>query len=265
MTNDEANRLLHAYVDGELDPAKTLELEAHLAESPALRAACGRLREMSDAVRLKADYHAAPAGLEARIRAALPADPDGGSARGSWWAWLRPAGSVFAAADWLRPAASFAAAAMITWVVALGVLRPGEDERISQEVLASHVRATLASRFYDVASSDQHTVKPWLSARLAFSPPVADLSASNFDLVGGRLDYIGAQPVAVLVYKRRQHMIDVFVWPSETGKAEQTETRDGFNIERFAKNGMSFWMVSDLNRDELEDLARLLAERSAAP
>jgi anti-sigma factor RsiW len=219
---------------------------------------------MSEAVRLKADYHTAPAWLEERIRAAIPAEPKRGPTRPAWWGWVRPAGSLVSAADWLRPAASFAAVALLTWVVALGILRPGEDERITEEVLASHVRATLASRLFDVASSDQHTVKPWLSARLAFSPPVADLSKSDFDLVGGRLDYIGAQPVAVLVYKRRQHMIDVFVWPSEAQKAEQTTTRDGFNIERFAKNGMSFWMVSDLNRDELEDLARLLAERSAA-
>jgi len=265
MTNDEASSLLNAYIDGELGPAKTLELEAHLAENPPLRAACGRLREMSEAVRLKADYHAAPAGLEARVRAAIPADEKDRSARPVRWAWPKPGVSLAAAVDWLRPAASLAAVALVTWVVALGYLRPSEDERITQEVLASHVRATLTSRFFDVASSDQHTVKPWLSARLAFSPPVSDLSASDFDLIGGRLDYIGAQPVAVLVYKRRQHVIDVFVWPSEIRQSEQTETRDGFNVERFSRNGMSFWIVSDLNRDELADLGRLLAERSAAP
>jgi anti-sigma factor RsiW len=265
MTREEANRLLHAYIDGELDAVKSLELEAHLAGNPSVRAACERLREMSAAIRDKADYHAAPAWLEERVRAAIPAEPKDGHARPAWWGWLKPAGSFAAVADWLRPAASFAAVALVTWVVALGVMRPSEDERITQDVLASHVRATLSSRSYDVASSDQHTVKPWLSARLAFSPPVADLSASDFELVGGRLDYIGAQPVAVLVYKRRQHMIDVFLWPAEAQKAEQTLTRDGFNIERFARNGMSFWIVSDLNRDELDDLARLLAERSAAP
>ncbi len=260
MTREEANRLLHAYIDGELDPAKTLELEAHLAENPSVRTACERLRGMSAAIRDKADYHAAPAWLEARVRAAIPAGPENGSAR--WWRWLKPAGSFAVAADWLRPAASFAAVALVTWVVALGYMRPNEDERITQEVLASHVRATLANRSYDVASSDQHTVKPWLSARLAFSPPVADLSASGFELVGGRLDYIGAKPVAVLVYKRRQHLIDVFVWPVEAQKTEQPLARDGFNIERFARNGMGFWLVSDLNRNELDDFARLLA---AAP
>lgn len=262
MTNDEAKQLLHAYIDGELDPAKTLELEAHLAQSPSLRAACGRLREMSEAIRLKVDYHTAPSDLEARIRAAIPAGPERSPARPTWWGWLRPSGSLAAVADWVRPAASFAAVALVTWVVALGVMRPSEDERITQEVLASHVRATLVNRFYDVASSDQHTVKPWLSARLAFSPPVANLSASGFELIGGRLDYIRAQPVAVLVYKRHQHVIDVFVWPAEAQKAEQTLTRDGFNIERFAKNDMSFWLVSDLGRGELKDLAQLIAEYS---
>jgi len=263
MTRQEAARLLHAYIDGELDPAKTLELEAHLAENPSVRAACERLREMSAAIRDKADYHAAPAWLEARVRAAIPAERKEASARPIRWRWLAPAGAM--AADWLRPAASFAAVAVVTWVVALGTMRPGEDERITQEVLASHVRATLTNRFYDVASSDQHTVKPWLSARLAFSPPIADLSASGFDLVGGRLDYIGAQPVAVLVYKRRAHLIDVFVWPIEAQKTGQTLVHDGFNIEHFAKNGMDYWLVSDLSRNELDDFARLLAEQSAAP
>ena len=265
MTSEEANRLLHAYIDGELGPAKTLDLDAHLARNPALRAACGRLREMSRAVRDKAEYHAAPAWLEMRVRAAIPAEPESGPARPVSWGWLKPIGSLAAVADWLRPAASFAAVALVTWIVALGVVRPSEDERVTQEVLASHVRATLVNRFYDVASSDQHTVKPWLSARLAFSPPVADLSSSGFDLVGGRLDYIGAQPVAVLVYRRRQHAIDVFVWPVAGQTTEQTLTRDGFNIEHFSRNGVAFWLVSDLGRGELDDLARLLAERSAAP
>ncbi len=251
MTSEEARKLLHAYVDGELDAAKTLELEAHLSGNPAARAACERLREMSAAIRDRADYHVAPPVLAARLRASVPAAPG----KAPRLAWQR----------WLKPAAALAGVALLTWVVAVQTLRPGEDERIAQGVLASHVRATLSKRSYDVASSDRHTVKPWLSARLAFSPPVADLSASDFDLVGGRLDYVGAQPVAVLIYKRRQHLIDVFVWPVEEQKAGQTLTRDGFNIEHFAENGMGFWLVSDLNRNELDDLARLLAERSAAP
>jgi anti-sigma factor RsiW len=263
MTFEEADRLLHAHVDGELDAAKALEFEAYLAQDPPARRACQRLRQMSDAIREKADYHAAPAWLEARVRAATAADPGSVDARPSWRAWLAPAG--VAVSDWLRPAASFAAVALITWVVALGTMRPGNDEQITHEVLASHVRSMLANRSFDVASSDRHTVKPWLSARLPFSPPVTDLSTSGFELVGGRLDYVGDQPVAVLVYKRRQHVIDVFVWPIVAPKPEQTLTRDGFNIEHFSKNGMDYWLVSDLGRSELTDLAQLVAEYSAGP
>ena len=252
MTREEARRLLHAYVDGELDAAKSLELEAHLAENPAARAACEQLREMSAAIRDRAEYHAAPPSLAARLRASVPAAPEKAPRRAAW-------------PGWLKPAAAFAAVALLTWGVAILSLRPGEDERIAQEVLASHVRATLGNRMFDVASSDQHAVKPWLSARLAFSPPVADVSAHGFELQGGRLDYIGGQSVAVLVYKRRQHLIDVFVWPVEAQKTERELARDGFNIERFALGGMSFWLVSDLNRNELGDFARLLARHAVEP
>lgn len=250
MTGEEALRLLHAYVDGELDPAKTLELEAHLAENPSARAACERLRGMSSAIRDQADYHAAPAAFARRLRASVPPEPEAKARR-------------FALPRWLPSVAAFAGVAVLAWVAATLVMRPGEEDRLATEVLASHVRATLTGRSYDIASSDQHTVKPWLSARLTFSPPVADLSAQGFELTGGRLDYVGGQRVAVLAYKRRQHLIDVFVWPSEAKRTDLKLTREGFNIERFAKDNMDFWLVSDLNRNELADLARLLAEHSA--
>jgi len=252
MSPEEAGKLLHAYVDGELDPGASLELEAHLAENPAARTACERLRAMSAAIRDRADYHAAPAGMAARLRASVPVAPER--------ATPRPA-----RIPWLRAAAGFAAVALVTWVIALGTLRPGEDERIVQDVLASHARANLAGRLTDVVSSDQHTVKPWLSARLNFSPPVTDLSSQGFVLAGGRLDYIGGQPVAALVYKRRQHSIDVFVRPARSDAAERTVTRDGFNVVHFARDGMAYWIVSDVNRNELGDFSHLLAGRSAAP
>jgi anti-sigma factor RsiW len=249
MTREEALKLLHAYADGELDPAKALELEAHLAENASARAACEALVGMSAAIRAKADYHVAPAAFAQRLAASVPPAPGDSPQR-------------FALPRWLASAAAIAGVAALAWMVATMAMRPGEDERLAGDVLASHVRATLAGRSFDVASSDQHTVKPWLSARLPFSAPVADLSAEGFELTGGRLDYVGGQRVAVLAYKRRQHLIDVFVWPSGE-KRGLVLTRDGFNIERFAKNGMSYWLVSDLNRNELADLARLLAERAA--
>jgi anti-sigma factor RsiW len=249
MTREEAKRLLHAYVDGELDPTKTLELEAHLAENPSTRAEWEGLRGMSAAIRAKAEYYTAPIGLAERLAGSVPPTPGHGPRR-------------FALPRWLIPAAALAGVAVLAWVAATLAMRPGEDERIAIEVLSAHVRATLAGRSFDVASSDQHTVKPWLSARLPFSAPVSDLSAQAFELTGARLDFVDGRRVAVLAYKRRQHLIDVFVWPGE-GKPELRLARDGFNLERFAKNGMNFWIVSDLNRNELGDLARLLAERSA--
>ena len=252
MTDEEASGLLHAYVDGELDSTRSLELERHLAENPAMRDACEGLRKMSAAIRDKADYYPAPVSLTERLRASVPAAPGEAPRRLS-----RP--------RWLRPAAALAAVAFLTWIAAAGIMRPREDERIAQEVFASHVRATLSNRLYDVASSDQHTVKPWLSARLPFSPPVADLSAFGFELLGARPDYVGGRPVAVLAYKRRQHLVDVFVWPGEAQKAGRTLTRDGFNLQSFSRNGMSFFVISDLGRNELNDLADLLAEHSSTP
>jgi anti-sigma factor RsiW len=249
MTREEALKLLHAYADGELDPAKTLELEAHLAENPSTRAQCEGLRGMSAAIRVKAEYYTAPIELAERLAGSVPPAPEYSPRR-------------VALPRWLASAAAIAGVAVLAWMVATVATRPGEDERIATEVLSAHVRATLAGRSFDVASSDQHTVKPWLSARLAFSVTVADVSAEGFELTGGRLDYVGGQRVAVLAYKRRQHLIDVFVWPTGE-KRGLALTRDGFNIERFAKNGMSYWLVSDLNRNELADLARLLAERAA--
>ena len=244
MKPEEAARLLHAYVDRELDAAKSLELEAQLAADPALRERFERLRELSAGIREKADYHAAPSSLVARLNAVLPgAGSDAAPRRAS---------------RWILPVAAAALVAALALGIAL--VRPGDEETLAREMVASHVRSTLGNRLIDVASSDQHTVKPWLSARLPFSPPVADFSPEGFELAGARLDYVGGRPVAVLVYKRRQHLIDVFIWPG-SGPSDGAYSRDGFNVERSSAEGMRISLVSDLNRNELSDLARLLTAR----
>jgi len=243
MKPEEAARLLHAYVDRELDAAKSLELEAQLAADPALRERFERLRDLSAGIREKADYHAAPSSLAARLSAALPGAASIAPRR---------------VARWILPVA----AAALVAVLAAGIVlvRPGDEEALLREMVASHVRSTLGNRLIDVASSDQHTVKPWLSARLPFSPPVADFSQEGFELAGARLDYVGGHPVAVLVYKRRQHLIDAFIWPG-SGPRDSAYSRDGFNVERSSAEGMRICLVSDLNRNELSDLARLLTAR----
>jgi anti-sigma factor RsiW len=230
MKADE--RALQAYVDGELDAAASVELEREMAQNPALRTSVERLRELSTAVREKADYYRAPARLKRPAR--LPGQR-----------WM------------LAPALAFALLA--AFGVGLLVGRGADDERLRDDVIASHVRATLGARLVDVASSDQHTVKPWLSAHLPFSPPVEDFASAGYPLVGARADYVDGRPVAVLVYKRRQHVIDAYVAPGDGSPSPRRAERDGFNTERFAHGGMRYWLVSDLNRDELDELARLLA------
>ena len=202
-------------------------------------------REVSAAIREKANYHRAPDSLAADVLAALPAEL-APRPRTSWRFWL-------------AQGAAFAGVAILTFAVTVTWLRPGEDERHAEDILAAHVRATLGQHLIDVASSDQHTVKPWLSARLPYSPPVADLSAQGYELAGARIDRAGGQRVAVLVYKRRQHTIDAYVWPARESVGGVELSRDGFQLERFAANGWAWWLVSDLNKNELDDLARLLA------
>ena len=243
MKPEEAARLLHAYVDRELDAAKSLELEAQLAADPALRERFERLRDLSAGIREKADYHAAPSSLAARLSVALPGAASIAPRR---------------VARWILPVAAAALVAVLATGIVL--VRPGDEEALLREMVASHVRSTLGNRLIDVASSDQHTVKPWLSARLPFSPPVADFSPEGFELAGARLDYVGGHPVAVLVYKRRQHLIDAFIWPG-SGPRDSAYSRDGFNVERSSAEGMRIRLVSDLNRNELSDLARLLTAR----
>ena len=237
-------KLLHAYVDGELDPTTSLALEAELAANPSLRAAHERLRELSSAIRDGADYYRAPDSLRARLGGSLPAKEASPPLRAHR---LR----------WLAPAAALASVAAIAFAVAVILVRPAEDERLLQDILASHARATLGQRLMDVPSSEQHTVKPWLSERLPFSPPVADYSAQGYALAGARVDYAGGRPVAVLVYKRRKHSIEVFVAPG-SGSAARAYSRDGFNVQAFAHAGMSYWLVSDVGRDELAEFAELL-------
>lgn len=261
MTGDRIPvQQLHAFVDGELELSRQLAIEARLADDAALRAEVEMLRGLRDAVRDRADYHAAPEALRARLQRPLAAiaahAPASHAAWRRWFAW-RP----------LLPA--FVVAGLAAWALSLaltpGMWPAGGDTLLLQEVIASHVRSTIGQRVVDVASSDRHTVKPWLSARLDYSPPVADAPVPDAVFVGGRIDYLDGRPVAALVYRKRQHLIDAFIWPAGQRDAPmQTAAQRGFNAVHWTRGGMRFWLVSDINRDELAAFAQALAQSDAA-
>jgi anti-sigma factor RsiW len=209
-------------------------------------------RELSAAIREKAEYYAAPASLAAAVRAALPREEPARKPSSPRRGWLRQAAALSGAAF---------AGALLTW----GAMSlRGGDDALARDLLDAHVQATLGKRLIEVASSDQHTVKPWLSEHLPFSPAVADYSAHGFELRGGRVERVGGRPVAVLVYARRKHIVDAFVWPADApGGGAASLTRSGFHVESFSAGGMRYALVSDLNRNELRDLAQLLAQDAA--
>jgi anti-sigma factor RsiW len=247
MTRDDELRL-QAYLDGELGATESVEFERRLAEDSELRKGLAELRAIADRIRSQGRYYEAPPGLRDRIlRRVRRVEP-------------RPRRSIFL---WTSLTAAAACTALAAWLAPTLILEVAGWQPRVEEVLDDHLRAQLGTHLVDVASSDRHTVKPWLSARLGFSPTVPDLSEQGFELVGGRLDVLDAKPVAVLVYKRRQHVISVFVWPGESmASASSTTQRRGYHMIRWAATGLSYWAVSDLNESELRDFTHLLSPPS---
>jgi anti-sigma factor RsiW len=238
---DELRVLLTGYTDGELDLVHSLEIEQHLAGC----AACSQVVEQQQALRRTlgnpALYHQAPVELRERIRSSLRL------------AHRRQ--RVLPVLPWqaLTVAASLAVLALLAWGLFSLASRSSAEETLAQELVAGHIRSLMASHLLDVQSSDQHTVKPWFSGKVDFAPPVKDLAADGYPLVGGRLDFVNNRKIAVLVYKRHQHPINVFIWPatSEADTAIQRQTRQGYHLFHWTKGGLTYWVVSDLNEEEL--------------
>jgi anti-sigma factor (TIGR02949 family) len=238
---------LHPYLDRELDLDTALGVDRHLASCAECRAVFEAQTALQAGIRRQATYHAAPAGLAARIREQLGRESPAMRPRSRAWRWPR-------LGQWLPLGAAVAATAVISWTAAVQYASLPADERLAEEVVASHARSTLTGHGIDVASSDQHTVKPWLSSKLDFSPSAIDLASAGFPLAGGRLDYLDERPVATLVYHYRQHVIDLFVWPeAKRGDAPlRTFSSKGYNVLRWREGGMAYWAVSDVNEAEIK-------------
>jgi anti-sigma factor RsiW len=239
MTCDEAEILLHALIDGELDAGHVREVEAHVAACPRCADRLAAYRQMSAMVARADLAFTAPPQLRRRIEASLPAQAAPPSRR----AVLR----------------GFAMGSAVSALAATGlvaiVLSKDDQQRIESEVVSAHLRSLQAGHLIDVVSSDQHTVKPWFNGKLDVSPPVIDLTAQGFTLIGGRLDYVDARAIGAVVYRRRQHVINLFVAQTATTERlrARTDTIQGFNIRRWGERGLNFWAVSDLGADELNE------------
>jgi anti-sigma factor RsiW len=243
---------IHAYVDGELDLARSLEVEQHMQKCQACARAYHNQTALRSAFKDSSLYHPAPPSLEKRIRSSLRREAKSEVGRRLFgWGWL-PVGAM----------ALILLLGLVIWR-AVPSLRPSGDEFLAREMVSNHVRSLqLESHRTDVISSDQHTVKPWFDGKLDFAPPVKDFSSQGFPLLGGRLEYLNNRAVAALIYQRQKHYINLYIWPAEQSSAtgEVGTKRQGYNLLHWTNSGMTYWAISDLNGVELHEFARLVQE-----
>jgi anti-sigma factor RsiW len=245
MNCQQIQKLIHAYHDGELDAANTMQVDEHLADCPACFAATRQLSVLRTALQAPELRFHAPAGLRASISTAV-----------------RQAAQTEREAPVSRPwyrSAGWAAAAVLlaTLLSSYPYFSAQRENQMLAELTASHVRSLMASHLTDVASTDRHTVKPWFDGKIDFAPPVKDLQEIGFPLLGGRLDFIEGHAAAALVYGRHKHILNLFVWPATSTSAASVRSaqRNGYNILRWSDGRMSYSVVSDLNETELRQFA----------
>jgi anti-sigma factor RsiW len=253
--NDELQ--MNAYCDGELDPASAIEFERRLAADESLKARYDRLLSLRRAVRSLPQFEMPP-GLRARIDAKLDAEGSGPLGH------LSPVGR-FRQRSWSFQALAAAAVfgAVISSSVMLTMQRYDQREDVTRQIVAGHIRGQLATQPFDVASSDRHTVKPWFTSRLPESPQVPDLAAQGFMLIGGRVDVVGHDPVATIVYKHAAHTVSLTTLPP--GQSVPGQTIAGYNVRSWSDAQFTYIAVSDLPSADLATFERAFSAGSPAP
>ena len=253
MNCQECYDYVDAYIDNELDIASTILVKQHLRECLG----CQQFLQSRKALGILLDNpqvrYRVPGLLLERVQSALPVS--------------KPEVKQHSESRFVIPWFSipFALAATIAVVLGLvsldhgGVFDRSQGNALAQEAISSHLRSLLAAHLLDVPSTDQHTVKPWFDGKLKFSPPVYDLTERGFPLTGGRLDYLNGREVAALVYRRRLHVINLFIWPSESARNTEAESfaKDGYHVSHWARDGFEFWAVSDVNAEDLRAFSDL--------
>ena len=247
MSCEHASTVLHGYLDGELDAARASEFERHLESCPECLAALEAQETLRSALQRAQLYETAPVALRRKIRASLPATP-----RAKFRFRLFPV-------RWLAVTAAILLVAFVGWRMVSNF--NDKNQYQAAEMIDAHLRSLQSGHLTDVTSTDQHTVKPWFNGKLDFSPPVRDFANDGFPLQGGRLDVLHGRAIAALVYGRRKHVVNVFVWPaSERDVAPRSGSQLGYQWVDWRKGEMEFCAISDTPASDLDQLQRLIAQ-----
>lgn len=253
MSCHTAQELIHGYIDCELDGQQTAEIERHIHECKGCGGIYRNQLTLSSALRDTTLYFKAPEDLKRRIRTSLQIEAKTETTNKHFgWGWSLMAASL-----------AVVLIATTLWKFAPSFRASSSDGLVAHEVLADHIRSLqLTSHLTDVLSKEQHTVKPWFNGKIDFSPPVRDFADHDFHLYGGRVGYLNNRVVATLVYQRRGHFINLYIWPVETtsNAKESSMQLQGFNLIQWTNSGMTFWAVSDLNSMELQEFVRYVQQ-----
>lgn len=237
--------LLGGLVDGELDAANTALAEAHVARCEGCREELERLQAVRSLLQLEGVRHQVPESLARRIESSPELAPR--------------AANENRLPSWLGPGV---AGALVASLAMVSFVTPATTAAVDQQLVSSHVRSLQPGHLTDVQTTNQHIVKPWFNGRIDFAPPVPELADQGFPLIGGRLDSIDGKTVAAIVYKRRLHTVNLYVWPAEGG-SERSFVKDGFAVQEWSRNGLHFAAISDIPATELAQFERLFVERTS--